>query len=254
MGLTFSTTAKLSVFYVGDNGVLHRVDQGEGDNFQRAEQQGPDTWPVADTKSSTFGITSDFNTNQIWIYYMSGGRMNQVYQSKSNVWERAVALRQEESLSPASGQDSGDGSGQGNTGDSENSGLSKAAKIGIGVGVSLGVITLGVLVGAWSWFYRRRKAREGVAELPGSIRGPDKSPVPPNPQSPDHLDPSPSELSPPNQQTYPVEKQGTELFELPIQGQRHEMDDTQLNELPHHEVYEMPDNSSQRPETKQSTT
>ena len=143
VGLTFSTTAKLSAFYIGTNGVLHRVDQGEGDNFQRAEQQGPDTWPVADAPNAPFGIASDFNTNRIWVYYMSGGQMRQVYQSRSGVWERAVVLETRDGLSPASGQGSGDTGGGDSADDDENKGMATAAKVGLGVGLSIGVLTLG---------------------------------------------------------------------------------------------------------------
>ena len=269
LGLAFSTTGKLSAFYIGSNGVLHRVDQGEGDNFQRAEQEGPDTWPVADAPNSPFGIASDFNTNRIWVYYMSGGEMRQLYQSKSDVWERAVVLETREALSPASGQGSGNGngqgsgdsSGQGDSGDDdENKGMGTGAKVGLGVGLSVGVLTLGGLIGAASWYYRRRRAKNGVAELPGSVHGPAKSPASPTSPTQDLLSPE-SAVSPQqnqayqnqayqNQAYYPVEKQGTELFELPIQGQRHEMDNTQIHEAPRHEVHEMPGDTFVHPGTR----
>lgn len=253
MGLTFSTTAKLSAFYIGTNGVLHRVDQGEGDNFQRAEQQGPDTWPVADAPNAPFGIASDFNTNRIWVYYMSGGQMRQVYQSRSGVWERAVVLETRDGLSPASGQGSGDTGGGDSGHDNENKGMATAAKVGLGVGLSIGVLTLGGLISACAWYYRRRKARNGVAELPGSIRGPAKSPSAAASSSPTQ-DLLGRESASPQQQSqpYPLEKQGTELFELPIQGQRHEMGDTQIHEAPRHEVHEMPADTAvlQQPGTR----
>ena len=243
LGLAFSSEGTLSVFYIGDNGVLHQVNQTDetDDSWNRAEQQGPERWPVADVDSSNFGIAHDFSDDKIWIYYMSGESLTQIYHSDRGVWEPAVALKRSNDTSQitASGGDSStDTSSDSASGSTGDDGM-RGSRIGIGLGISFGVLLLGGTVGGLSWYFRRRKARNNIAELPGSIRGAARSPG--NPAE-DQWGTSPV-------QRYPVEKQGEELFELPLQGQRHEMENTQLSELPQDQVYEMPGDTFLRPQT-----
>lgn len=242
LGVAFSARGTLSVFYIGDNGVLHQINQTNraDDSWNRAEQQGPERWPVADVDSSNFGMAQDFSNDKIWIYYMSGESMTQVRQSSSGVWEPALTLARSSSNDTSQGTANGGGdSREGGESSDGNEGMARGVRIGVGIGISLGVLLVGGIIGTLSWYCRRRTARKNIAELPGSIRGI---------RSPAHPIEDQWGASR-DQQRYPVEKQGDELFELPVQGQRHEMENTQLSELPDDIVYEMPGDTFLRPQT-----
>ncbi len=240
--LAFSSVGTLGVFYIGNNGVLHQISQRLGDSgkWNKTEQQGPGQWPVADVLSSKFALTFDFSSDRIWIYYMSGGSMIQVHQSSSGVWEHASTLQK----SNNNGTSSTESSGEGSDGDNQGSdGTAKTSSVGIAVGVTVGVLALVGIMGLMYWYFRRRAARNSIAELSGSVEGTNISPV----QQVEER--GASHEQPREQSHYPQEKHGEELFELPLQGQRHEMDSGQVSELPHHEVYEMPGGTFLRPQT-----
>ncbi|KAK7753069.1 hypothetical protein SLS62_005019 [Diatrype stigma] len=241
LGVAFSARGTLSVFYIGDNGVLHQINQTDraDDSWNRAEQQGPERWPVADVDNANFGMAQDFSNDKIWIYYMSGESMTQIYQSSSGVWELAVALARSSNDTSQDTANGGSNPTDGGEGSSRNEGMARGVRIGVGIGISLGVLALGGIIGTLSWYCRRRTARNNIAELPGSIRGA---------RSPAHPTENQWGASR-DQQRYPVEKHGDELFELPLQGQRHEMENTQLSELPDDVVYEMPGDTFLRPQT-----
>ncbi|RYP09329.1 hypothetical protein DL764_001376 [Monosporascus ibericus] len=92
----------------------------------------------------------------------------------------------------------------------ENTGVPQAGKIGIGVGISTGVLVL-CAIGLFSWRYRKRAARNGVTELPDSGQATAAG----------------GRGHPPPGQCV-EEKHGEGCFELPLQGQRFEMENNQV--------------------------
>ncbi|RYP93256.1 hypothetical protein DL770_000631 [Monosporascus sp. CRB-9-2] len=223
INLAFTSLGTLSTFYIGSDRALHQIRQ-EDNSWQRGEEQGQEHWPLADAESSKFGIAHDFTGDKIWIYYMSDGRMTQIHQSSSGVWQPAVALMR--SNDTADTEDSG-GSSAGDSVTStgaesgedsqENTRVPQAGRIGIGVGISAGVLVLGA-IGLFSWRYRKRAARNGVTELPDSGQATAAG---------GRGHPPPGQYGAPHGRQYAEEKYGEELFELPLQGQRFEMENNQ---------------------------
>ncbi|RYP76310.1 hypothetical protein DL769_003650 [Monosporascus sp. CRB-8-3] len=222
INLAFTSLGTLSTFYIGSDKALYQIRQ-EDDSWHKWEEQGQERWPLADAENSKFGIAHEFFSDKIWIYYMSDGHMTQIHQSSSGVWQPAVALMRS---NDTAGTENSGGSGAGDSVTStgaesgedrqESTGISQAGKIGTGVGISAGVLVLGA-IGLFSWRYRKRAARNGVTELPGS-----------------------GQATAADGRQHAEEKHGEERFELPPQGQRFEMENNQISELPHNEVHEMP--------------
>ncbi|RYP11692.1 hypothetical protein DL767_011013 [Monosporascus sp. MG133] len=223
INLAFTSLGTLSTFYIGSDRAL-QIPQ-EDDSWQKGEEQGQEHWPLADAENSKFGIAHDFTGDRIWMYYMSDGRMTQIHQSSSGVWQPAVALMR--SNDTTSTEDSG-GSSAGESATStgaesredsqENTGIAQAGKIGIGVGISAGILVLGA-IGLFSWRYRKRAARNGITELPDSGQATAAG---------DRGHPPPGQYGTPHGRQYAEEKHGEERFELPLQGQRSEMENSQV--------------------------
>ncbi|KAI1767703.1 hypothetical protein GGR53DRAFT_463183 [Hypoxylon sp. FL1150] len=142
IGLTFDDDAARNVFYIGNDSLLHQVSETSG-GWEASSGQSVQAWPTADSPNAQFASAYDFNLNRVWIYYVSGGNVTQVYRSSKNEWEPAAALRTFNDTAVASDEDAG---------------LSTGAKAGIGVGVGVGVLAL-LALGAF-FFLRRKRDRD----------------------------------------------------------------------------------------------
>ncbi|KAI6086972.1 hypothetical protein F4821DRAFT_120836 [Hypoxylon rubiginosum] len=143
IGLTFNDDSTRNIFYIGNDSLLHQVSETSG-GWQASSGQSVQSWPIADSPSSQFASTYDFNRNQVWIYYVSGGNVTQVYRSGKNSWEPAAALRTFNDTVIESDEDSD---------------LSTGAKAGIGVGVGVVGAAL-ITLGAFFFLRRRKRSRE----------------------------------------------------------------------------------------------
>ncbi|KAI1774160.1 hypothetical protein F4818DRAFT_74961 [Hypoxylon cercidicola] len=142
IGLTFNDDSTRNIFYIGNDSLLHQVSEASG-GWQASSGQDIQAWPAADSPNAQFATTFDFNRNQAWIYYISGGNMTQVYQSSKNRWEPASTLRTFNDTVIETDEDNG---------------LSTGAKAGIGVGVGVGGLAL--LAFVVFFFLRRKRSKE----------------------------------------------------------------------------------------------
>lgn len=174
LGVTFDSAGKRSLFYIGTDRALHQVTQ-TSTGWQNVDGQDDALWPLADQPNAPFAITSDFGQNKIWIYYLSGGNMTQVYASGNATWEPAIKLPQTNSTASSSP-----------TASSAGQGLSTGAKVGVGVGVSVGGLVIIALVSSFIFVRRRRSAsrkEEAAATAATAAAAAAPSPSPDLPRS-----------------------------------------------------------------------
>ncbi|KAI1505631.1 hypothetical protein F5X99DRAFT_404665 [Biscogniauxia marginata] len=138
IGFALNDDASRNIFYIGNDSLLHHVNEVDG-RWQAAARQDDTIWPTADEPNAQFASTFDFSRNEIWIYYMSGGNLTQVHRSARDSWQLATRLPNEP---PATNQN----------------GLSTGAQAGIGVGVGVaGLVLIGFAV---FYFHRRRRGQK----------------------------------------------------------------------------------------------
>ncbi|KAK9772780.1 hypothetical protein SCAR479_10465 [Seiridium cardinale] len=126
LGFTLDQDWTSNLWYLGNDSRVHQL-RSLGGNWRPVVSQNESIWPRADSPSAEFATASD-DSGRVWLFYMSGGNMTQVYRSSSDKWELPTVLqrvnqtRAADAATPA-----------GSTG-----GLSTGAKAGVGVGVGVG--------------------------------------------------------------------------------------------------------------------
>ncbi|KAI1487278.1 hypothetical protein F5X96DRAFT_160583 [Biscogniauxia mediterranea] len=140
IGLTINNDASRNIFYIGNDSLLHQVNE-VNDTWQASTQQDSSIWPQADEPNAQFATAFDFSRNELWVYYMSGGNLTQVHRNTGNSWDVASRLPTEP---PAT-----------------ESGLSTGAKAGIGVGVGVAGLAL---IGIAAFFLLRRRKGQNEKE------------------------------------------------------------------------------------------
>ncbi|KAF5027600.1 hypothetical protein F66182_270 [Fusarium sp. NRRL 66182] len=182
LGITANTEAELSVFYIGQDSQLHRLSQADG-AWEAVESPGETQWPEADEQSGPLAVVSVLETNEMWVYYSSGGGVMELHMDEGGTWAEAKkpstgnntdAASESGSNDPQSTETSGedgatstDTSADGQETESTEepaAGISSGAKAGIGVGVAAGVLALA----AAGFFLVRRRRQTATEDGKGS--------------------------------------------------------------------------------------
>ncbi len=161
MGISIDSHHTRYAYYIGTDRTLYQM-VSLGFVWQYWKNQTRAYWPLADTADASFGITSDFDSSSVQLYYFSNQSLVQVMYN-GNDWIPASALATANASSTALPKTTASPtavSSSTNAPDASaaNTGLSSGAKAGIGVGVSIGVIALG-LAGLAMLFGKRKAAR-----------------------------------------------------------------------------------------------
>ncbi|KAF4963267.1 hypothetical protein FSARC_8705 [Fusarium sarcochroum] len=181
LGIATNANAKLSVFYIGEDSQLHCISETKS-AWKEEDSPGEKKWPEADDESGRLAVISPLESDEIWVYYTSGGNITQLYRDGSGTWYNAKVPSSPNATDANSGSGSGkggsdggddstntdSGSGSDETDDAASpaTGISTGAKAGIGVGVSAGVLAL---AGLGFFFLRKRRQAASPTEGKDSI-------------------------------------------------------------------------------------
>ncbi|KAK8000089.1 hypothetical protein PG990_012689 [Apiospora arundinis] len=163
LGVHIDSKFMRSVFYIGTDNELYQVSDAK-DNWALLARQDAKAWPKADNPKAQLAVASNFGSNELRLYYVSGGQVVEV-NGDGRKWQAAKVLpNYNKSLqvgSPAGNSSSSSSSDSAANGG--NSGLSTGAKVGVGIGVALGALAVG---GAFTalWCMRKRQKRADGAE------------------------------------------------------------------------------------------
>lgn len=178
LGIANQAGKGLTVFYIGKDSQLHAITHKNG-AWAEEDSPGKKKWPEADDASARLAVVSPLDSDEIWIYYMSGDKIQELHRSDGGTWDNAQTPSSNNATNSDSDSEGGDEatSTGGSSGaketesaaaDSDTGGMTAGAKAGVGVGVSVGV--LAIAAGAFFFLRRKRQApvdseRKGSAEL-----------------------------------------------------------------------------------------
>ena len=162
--MTLDSKSTRSIFYLGTDKILHQISSI---NFvwTLLPDQSQKLWPEADVANGQMAVTYNFPTSEVWVYYMAGGSVTQLY-SVSTVWKTPITLPRINTTVPIDTPSPSPTPTQ--APEPANTGLSGGAKAGIGAGVTLGVLAL-VGTACTILFLRRRQQQKDVAELEARV-------------------------------------------------------------------------------------
>jgi hypothetical protein len=123
-------------------------------------------WPQADEPNGALGVTSDFTTSQIRIYYYVKGVLTEIKFDKDGAWKQAEPVPTFNATAEVS-TPSDTGNSTAPPTQTPDPGLSPGAKAGIGVGVTLGALAVFGVLGALFFFRRRNNLRQQAAAETG---------------------------------------------------------------------------------------
>ncbi|KAB5546882.1 hypothetical protein GE09DRAFT_1129000 [Coniochaeta sp. 2T2.1] len=157
IGITIDASFTRSVWYIGTDRNLYsaanvRFVWGLNSNTSTA------FWPQADEPNAPLGVTSDFSSSQVRIYYYVTGALTEIKFAKDGTWKQAQAVPTFNATAPAPSPPTD--SSVPDPDSSASTGLSGGAKAGIGVGVTLGVLAIAGVLGALFYFRRREHLRQ----------------------------------------------------------------------------------------------
>ncbi|KAI0143710.1 hypothetical protein GGR57DRAFT_342454 [Xylariaceae sp. FL1272] len=149
IGVAFDSSGKKTrrVFYIGTDSQIHCHQQKDDFLWNVCGDVQPDQWPTADEPNAQLATTYDWYSDQIWLFYMSQGRLTQAYRKNINSWETPTALPNSVVSKSA-----------------HNGGLSIGAKAGIGVGVGVAGLALIALLAYIIVQRRKGKSEKEKAE------------------------------------------------------------------------------------------
>lgn len=162
IGLSINSGGIPSVFYIGTDGYLRRFSSDTQGHWNEDNSEDDTKWPAADTTddSADFGLAYDTTGNRIWMFYEVNGRMTQVYQSESSVWQDFSNLPTYNGSLAATASTSGSSSGADSGSSSSDSGSSVSA-VGLGVGLGIGIpVACGAIALLFFLRYRKRRASQ----------------------------------------------------------------------------------------------
>ncbi|KAI1334711.1 hypothetical protein F5Y15DRAFT_284132 [Xylariaceae sp. FL0016] len=150
------------VFYIGTDKQLHQAFNGK-EGWLLSTEADKNSWPVADTAGGSLGISCDYTTQAIRLYYSSGGSIVEVA-SNDGKWATATTLATSNATS--TGNSTGDSGSDSDNNDNGGGGLSDGAKAGISAGVTLGVIAIAGMIIAFVFLRRRQRKLDADAAAP----------------------------------------------------------------------------------------
>jgi hypothetical protein len=165
VGVTTDEEYTRSVWYISSDRQLYSTSS-RSNVWSLDTKQSTVFWPQADEPNAPAGITSDFSSSQVRIYYFVNGLLTEVKLAEDGVWKQATALATSNTTAtapegtPTAGSPSNSTAPGGTQPDETvtSSGLSSGAKAGVGVGVALGVLFIAGLIAAVFYFRRRAAA------------------------------------------------------------------------------------------------
>ncbi|KAH7233203.1 hypothetical protein BKA59DRAFT_315541 [Fusarium tricinctum] len=178
LGIAAGAKQQLSILYIGKDAQLHAVSS-DGGAWKEEESPGSKEWPEADDASGRLAVVSPLDSSDIWVYYMSGDKVLELYRDESGSWAKAKTpsstTKNDDSKSDNESDGSDDSTGTDGSSDAKTSesaaaspatGMTTGAKAGIGVGVGVGVLAL---LAAVFFFLRKRRQTSGPGQRKDSV-------------------------------------------------------------------------------------
>ncbi|GKT50776.1 uncharacterized protein ColSpa_10957 [Colletotrichum spaethianum] len=160
LGVTVNHTYVRSIFYIGTDAKLHQVSNVDWE-WKLMPDRESSIWPVADAVDGPFAATSNFDTNEAWVWYRSNGSLVQLYQGTDGLWTQATTVPSVNTTKSLETEPNGNATPTASpTGKSIV--MSTGAKAGIGIGVAVGVLALAGV--GFLLFQRRRRQQAAAAE------------------------------------------------------------------------------------------
>ncbi|KAF9871541.1 hypothetical protein CkaCkLH20_10952 [Colletotrichum karsti] len=161
MAASVDRSSVRSIFYIGADSKLHQLSNINL-VWTVVTEQDPRLWPVAEKAGGSLTATSNFDTNEMWLWYRANGSLVQLYHGSDGLWTQAsvvpsfnatesVETGPEESASPTATPST----------TAKPMILSTAAKAGIGAGLAVGVAAL---MGFGITFFVRRRRQQIATE------------------------------------------------------------------------------------------
>ncbi|KAH7231209.1 hypothetical protein BKA59DRAFT_409480 [Fusarium tricinctum] len=154
LGMATDRSTTRSLFYIGDDNVVHEVIAVQN-NWQLAPNRSESTWPLADNPSSGLAVAYNQGKGMTWMYYWSNQTIVQAHKNESNEWEDAKALPQVFLKNETDSSDEDKPAKEDNT-TTKLTGFSTGAKAGISAGVAFGALAVGTLI----WFFIKRRYKQ----------------------------------------------------------------------------------------------
>ncbi|KAK2030259.1 hypothetical protein LX32DRAFT_662644 [Colletotrichum zoysiae] len=203
-----------SILYVGTDSKLHQVSDVD-DQWKLMPDQDPGRWPVADAADGPFAATSNYETNEAWVWYPSNGNLAQLYQGSDGSWTQATTVPSVNATATASPNEA-----------EKAVVLSAGAKAGIGIGISLAVAA----VAGFGLFLLKRRRRKQAAAAAEAARLKEAEAMANGWGAPSPMEKHGSEVFEADASTAPQELMDTvERYELVGEGHWREMDATGQN-------------------------
>ncbi|KAI5922279.1 hypothetical protein F4810DRAFT_290146 [Camillea tinctor] len=172
IGVGIDNSLTRYIFYIGNDSQLYQLYNGAG-YWAESERGDNVSWPRADTPGGPLAVASDADTQNIRLYYTSGGEVVEVA-SNDGQWAEATVIPSV-NATQASTSSSETSATSGST---SNSGLSGSAKAGISAGVTVGVIAIGGMIAAVFLLRRRQRHMYAAAAASNSGTGHDQNTSP----------------------------------------------------------------------------
>ncbi|CAJ2504480.1 Uu.00g118740.m01.CDS01 [Anthostomella pinea] len=153
------------VFYIGTDNKLYQVYNGNS-GWLMSTRADDSSWPQADTAGGQLAIASDYTTQAIRLYYMSGGKVVEAA-SNNGQWAASTVLPSSNTTQAQTTSSTGTSASatpSSPSADDDEGGLSGAAKAGLSAGVTLGVIALGGMLAAFCFLRRRQRKLDEAAK------------------------------------------------------------------------------------------
>ncbi|KAI0173604.1 hypothetical protein GGR52DRAFT_394920 [Hypoxylon sp. FL1284] len=153
-----------SVFYAGTDRKIYQAGSTNW-TWSALDRPAGSAWPDVDAAGASIAVVSDFASDVMRLYYLSGGRMVEANGDRGD-WQTATVLASHNESQVADGSDGSNSTSAAgaSSADGGHGGLSQGAKAGISVGVTLGVIAIiGMLCALWFLRQRQRKRDEAAA-------------------------------------------------------------------------------------------
>jgi hypothetical protein len=95
------------VFYIGKDSQLHAITHKNG-AWAEEDSPGKKKWPEADDASARLAVVSPLDSDEIWVYYMSGDKIQELHRSDGGTWDNAQTPSSNKATDSDSDSEGGD--------------------------------------------------------------------------------------------------------------------------------------------------